>query len=52
MRKTAVALDLVMAFVFVAIGRSVHDHGMRFAGIVSTAWPFLVGARRGRWCSS
>jgi hypothetical protein len=36
-------LDLVFVLVFVAIGRSVHDHGLKLAGIASTAWPFLPG---------
>ena len=25
------------------IGRSVHDHGLHVAGLLSTAWPFLSG---------
>ncbi len=37
------AIDVVCVLVFVAIGRSVHDHGIDAAGLVSTAWPFLVG---------
>lgn len=35
--------DLVSVLVFVAIGRSVHDHGVHASGLVSTAWPFVVG---------
>jgi hypothetical protein len=37
------ALDLVCVLVFVAIGRSVHDHGLSAAGLASTAWPFASG---------
>jgi multisubunit Na+/H+ antiporter MnhB subunit len=43
MRKTAAVIDLVMVLVFVAIGRSVHDHGVRLVGMISTAWPFVIG---------
>ena len=36
-----------------AIGRSVHDHGLSVAGIASTAWPFFSGGAAGwiavRW---
>jgi hypothetical protein len=39
----ALPLDLVCVLVFVAIGRSVHDHGVNVDGITSTAWPFLSG---------
>ena len=39
----ALPLDLVCVLVFVAIGRSVHDHGVNVGGITSTAWPFLSG---------
>jgi DUF3054 family protein len=39
----AFPLDLVCVLVFVAIGRTVHDHGLKLAGIASTAWPFLSG---------
>ena len=37
------ALDLLSVLVFVAIGRSVHDHGIDVSGLASTAWPFVVG---------
>jgi len=40
---SGMSLDLICVLVFVAIGRSVHDHGLRAAGIASTAWPFLSG---------
>jgi len=38
-----VAIDLLAVLVFVAIGRSVHDHGINGAGLASTVWPFIVG---------
>lgn len=43
MRRLSVGLDFIVIVVFVAIGRSVHDHGVRIAGLASTTWPFLVG---------
>lgn len=44
-RLVAVAAlaDVFVVIVFVAIGRRSHDEGGALAGIVSTAWPFLVG---------
>lgn len=36
-------IDCVTVLVFVAIGRSVHDHGVNARGLLSTAWPFAVG---------
>jgi hypothetical protein len=42
-------LDLLAVMVFVAIGRSVHDHGIRISGLTSTAWPFAVGLVLGWW---
>lgn len=47
MRKTSAAVDLVMILTFVAIGRSVHDHGVRLAGMASTTWPFAAGLALG-----
>jgi hypothetical protein len=41
------AIDLVAVVVFVAIGRSVHHHGLNLSGWVSTAWPFLIGLAAG-----
>ena len=35
--------DIVAILVFVAIGRNVHDHGVRLGGMTRTSWPFLVG---------
>lgn len=43
MRRTWLALDLVIVVVFVAIGRRTHHHGESFAGLCSTIWPFAVG---------
>jgi hypothetical protein len=43
MGKVAVALDIVIVLVFVAIGRTAHAHGVTSAGLASTAWPFLAG---------
>jgi Protein of unknown function (DUF3054) len=42
-RTRSYVLDLLAVLAFVVIGRSVHDHGMRISGIVSTTWPFAVG---------
>ena len=38
-----VLLDVGAVALFVAIGRSVHGHGLSPAGFASTAWPFAVG---------
>jgi hypothetical protein len=43
MGKVAAALDVVIVLVFVAIGRTAHADGLTFAGLASTAWPFLAG---------
>jgi hypothetical protein len=43
MRRWAPLLDLICILVFVAIGRSAHDHGVNVGGMVSTTWPFAVG---------
>jgi hypothetical protein len=45
--RVSVSLDLVCVLVFVAIGRSVHDHGLSLAGLASTAWPFASGLAAG-----
>jgi hypothetical protein len=44
MRKTSIGLDFIVILIFVAIGRSVHDHGVKISGLASTTWPFLTGA--------
>lgn len=36
-------IDFVIILMFVAIGRTTHDHGVSLAGLTSTTWPFAVG---------
>jgi hypothetical protein len=43
----AIALDVGSILVFVAIGRSSHQHGVTTGGMASTSWPFLMGAACG-----
>lgn len=43
MRRLFPIFDLLSVFVFVAIGRRAHDHGITVGGIASTFWPFAVG---------
>jgi len=38
------ALDAAFVLVFAAVGRASHDEGNVVAGVIGTAWPFLVGA--------
>lgn len=40
-------LDAAAVVVFVVIGRSSHHHGLALAGVVSTTWPFALGAALG-----
>jgi hypothetical protein len=40
-------LDLVAVLVFATIGRRNHAVGVSVAGVLATAWPFLVGAVTG-----
>ena len=47
MRETSVAIDTAVGLVCVGIGRTVHAHELNFAGLVSTAWPFLAGMAAG-----
>lgn len=47
MLRLWVVLDLLAVLVFVAIGRSVHDHGVNVVGLASTTWPFAVGLAAG-----
>lgn len=47
MRRIAVGLDVVAVVAFVTIGRASHDHGETLPGVLSTAWPFAVGAAAG-----
>lgn len=37
------AADLIAIVIFVAIGRSAHDHGVQPFGVLSTLWPFAAG---------
>jgi hypothetical protein len=46
-RRAYVFFDLIIVLVFVGIGRSVHDHGVNLVGMMSTAWPFVVGLAMG-----
>lgn len=43
----ALVLDLVLVVVFAAIGRGSHAEGITPAGVLGTAWPFLVGTACG-----
>lgn len=43
----AAVLDALLILVFAALGRRAHDEGGTLTGILSTAWPFLVGAAIG-----
>ncbi|MCH8612502.1 DUF3054 domain-containing protein [Arsenicicoccus dermatophilus] len=36
-------LDLVLVVVFSALGRRSHAEAVSLAGLLTTAWPFLVG---------
>ncbi len=38
-----ITADLFVLLLFVAIGRSAHDHGVQLSGILSTLWPFAAG---------
>ena len=42
-RPALVVVDTMVVIVFVAIGRSTHDHGLGVKGMVSTTWPFATG---------
>ena len=37
------ALDAAFVLVFAAVGRASHEEGNVIAGVLATAWPFLVG---------
>ena len=43
----AVILDLVLVIVFAATGRASHAETLDAAGVLSTAWPFLIAALAG-----
>jgi hypothetical protein len=46
-QRTPWLIDLLCVLVFVAIGRSVHTHGLTIDGMASTAWPFVTGLALG-----
>ncbi|KHL03427.1 membrane protein [Sinomonas humi] len=48
-RTTVLALagDVVVVLVFAAMGRGFHGEANPVVGVLSTAWPFLVGAAAG-----
>jgi len=48
-RRPAVALllDVVLVLVFAAVGRASHEESSPVLGVLSTAWPFLVGTALG-----
>lgn len=39
---TAVGFDVVAVVAFATVGRSSHDSSLDVAGVLGTAWPFLV----------
>lgn len=43
----AAGLDIVMVLVFAVVGRSSHGEADSLAGVLTTAWPFLVAAVTG-----
>ena len=43
----AFVVDVVAILVFAILGRSSHDEASTLLGVLSTAWPFLVGAAVG-----
>jgi hypothetical protein len=43
MNRVWIVVDALIVLLFVGIGRSSHHHGLRFAGFLSTTWPFAVG---------
>ena len=43
----AAGLDALLILVFAAVGRASHDESSPVVGVLSTAWPFLVGAAVG-----
>jgi hypothetical protein len=45
--STLLVLDLVAVLLFATVGRRSHAEGISAAGVLGTAWPFLVGAATG-----
>lgn len=48
MRALTHVLDALVVLAFAAVGRSSHAEGLTLAGILDTAWPFLVALLLGR----
>ena len=44
---SALTVDVVAVTVFAIVGRSSHAEANNLVGVLSTAWPFLVGAAVG-----
>lgn len=42
-RRLPPVIDALSVLAFVGIGRAAHDHGVSPRGMVSTAWPFVLG---------
>lgn len=40
----AACADAALILIFAAIGRDAHQRGDVISGVLSTAWPFLIGA--------
>lgn len=47
MTRHALGLDLLVVLVFATLGRASHDLALGPVGILTTAWPFLVGTAVG-----
>jgi hypothetical protein len=47
MGRVWIVIDALVVLIFVIIGRSNHHHGLAIAGVISTAWPFVVGLAAG-----
>ena len=45
--SAGLGLDAVAVLLFAAAGRLSHEEGWSVAGVLLTAWPFLVGAALG-----
>ena len=43
----AAAADVVAVLVFALVGRASHEEGLTAAGLLETAWPFVVGVAGG-----
>ncbi|RVW01360.1 DUF3054 domain-containing protein [Rhodococcus xishaensis] len=44
---SAAAIDVLLVLVFAASGRRSHEEALTFAGLATTAWPFLAGLAAG-----